>query len=124
MRRIRFYYDIVCHPTNFPTAAQVQTELITVARAAENRIFLLTANRCGRERWAEFCGRSQIVDPYGKRLAETGVAGEALLVADVELELARDKDYVIPGEYELYLFGHRRPELYGALVEETQTVTT
>jgi hypothetical protein len=52
------------------------------------------------------------------------VAGEALLVADVEIEKARDKDYVIPGEYELYLFGHRRPELYGALVEETQTVTT
>jgi hypothetical protein len=47
-----------------------------------------------------------------------------LLVADVEIEKARDKDYVIPGEYELYLFGHRRPELYGALVEETQSVTT
>ncbi len=29
---------------------------------------------------------------------------------------------MIPGEYELYLFGHRRPELYGALVEETQAV--
>jgi len=116
--------DIVCHPTNFPMAARVQTEVITTARAAENRIFLLTANRCGRERWAEFCGRSQIVDPYGVRLAETDVAGEALLVADVEIEKARDKDYVIPGEYELYLFGHRRPELYGALVEETQTVTT
>lgn len=116
--------DIVCHPTNFPVAASIQTELITVARAAENRIFLLTANRCGQERWAEFCGRSQIVDPYGVRLAETGVAGEALLVADIELEKARNKDYVIPGEYELYLFGHRRPELYGALVEETQSVTT
>ncbi len=116
--------DLVCHPTNFPTAARIQTELITVARAAENRIFLLTANRCGQERWAEFCGRSQIVDPYGVRLAETGVAGEALLVADIEVEKARDKDYVIPGEYELYLFGHRRPELYGALVEETQSVTT
>jgi 5-aminopentanamidase len=116
--------DIVCHPTNFPIAARVQTEVITVARAAENRIFLLTANRCGQERWAEFCGRSQIVDPYGVRLAETDVAGEALLVADVEIEKARDKDYVVPGEYELYLFGHRRPELYGALVEETQSVTT
>jgi 5-aminopentanamidase len=116
--------DIVCHPTNFPVAARVQTELITVARAAENRIFLLTANRCGQERWAEFCGRSQIVDPLGIRLAETGVAGEALLVADVDIEKARDKDYVIPGEYELYLFGHRRPELYGALIEETQSVTT
>jgi len=116
--------DIVCHPTNFPVAARVQTELITVARAAENRIFLLTANRCGQERWAEFCGRSQIVDPLGVRLAESGPEGEALLVADVEIEKARDKDYVIPGEYELYLFGHRRPELYGALVDETQSVTT
>ena len=27
---------------------------------------------------------------------------------------------MIPGEYELYLFGHRRPNLYGALVEETE----
>jgi predicted amidohydrolase len=116
--------DLVAHPTNFPVAASIQTELITTARAAENRIFLLTANRCGKERWAEFCGRSQIVDPYGVRLAETDVTSEALLVADIEIERARDKDYVVPGEYELYLFGHRRPELYGALVEETQSVST
>ncbi len=116
--------DLVAHPTNFPMAAKVQTELITVARAAENRIYLLTANRVGKERWGEFCGWSQIVDPYGKRLAEAGETEEALLVADVDVEKARDKDYVVPGEYELYLFGHRRPELYGALVEETQAVKT
>src|SRR6058998_2207870 len=114
--------DIVAHPTNFPMEAKVQTEVITLARAAENRVYLLTANRVGKERWGEFCGWSQIVDPYGTRLAEAGETEEALLVADVEVEKARDKDYVIPGEYELYLFGHRRPELYGALVEETQTV--
>lgn len=116
--------ELVAHPTNFPMAAKIQTELITVARAAENRIFLLTANRVGKERWGEFCGWSQIVDPYGRRLAEAGETEEALLVADVDLEQARDKDYVVPGEYELYLFGHRRPELYGALVEETQPVKT
>jgi predicted amidohydrolase len=116
--------DIVAHPTNFPMAAKLQTELITVARAAENRIYLLTANRVGQERWAEFCGRSQIVDPYGTRLAEVGETGEALLVADVDVEKARDKDYVIPGDYELYLFGDRRPELYGALVEESVPVKT
>jgi predicted amidohydrolase len=114
--------DIVAHPTNFPLAARPQTELITVARATENRIYLLTANRVGKERWGEFCGRSQIVDPYGIRLAETDDKAETLLVADVELEKARDKDYDVPGEYELYLFGHRRPDLYGALVEETQAV--
>jgi len=114
--------DFVAHPTNFPMAAKVQTELITVARAAENRIYLLTANRVGKERWGEFCGWSQIVDPYGKRLAEADETEETLLVAEVDVEKARDKDYVIPGEYELYLFGHRRPELYGALVEEQSAV--
>jgi predicted amidohydrolase len=116
--------DMVAHPTNFPMAARIQTELITVARAAENRVYLLTANRVGKERWGEFCGWSQIVDPYGKRLAEADEVEETLLVADLELEKARDKDYVVPGEYELYLFGHRRPDLYGALVEETQAVKT
>jgi predicted amidohydrolase len=114
--------DIVAHPTNFPMAAKVQTEVITLARAAENRIYLLTANRVGNERWGEFCGWSQIVDPYGRRLAEADETEETLLLADVEIEKARDKDYVIPGEYELYLFGHRRPELYGGLVEEVQPV--
>jgi predicted amidohydrolase len=100
-------------------AARLQTEFITRARAAENRVYLLTANRIGKERWGEFCGWSQIVDPYGDRLAEASADEEALLVADIDVERARDKDYVIPGEYELYLFGHRRPELYGALVKET-----
>jgi len=116
--------EIVAHPTNFPLAAKVQTELITVARAAENRIFLLTANRVGKERRGEFCGWSQIVDPYGRRLAEAGETEEALLVAEIDVEQARDKDYVIPGEYELYLFGDRRPELYGVLVEERETAST
>lgn len=109
--------DIVAHPTNFPLAARVQTEVVTRARAAENRIYLLTANRVGKERRGEFCGWSQIVDPYGARLAEAGETGETLLVAEVDIEKARDKDYIVPGEYELYLLGDRRPELYGALVE-------
>lgn len=110
--------DFVALPTNFPVAARLQTEFITRTRAAENRVYLLAANRVGKERQGEFCGWSQIVDPYGDRLAEAGADEEALLVADVDVKRARDKDYVIPGEYELYLFGHRRPELYGALVQE------
>jgi 5-aminopentanamidase len=116
--------DMIAHPTNFPMAAKLQTELITLARAAENRIYLLTANRVGKERSGEFCGWSQIVDPFGKRLAEAGEREEALLVAEIEVEKARDKDYVIPGEYELYLFRDRRPDLYGLLVEEVETVKT
>lgn len=113
--------DMIAHPTNFPLAARPQTEFITRARAAENRVYVLTSNRVGKERTAEFCGWSQIVEPHGARVAEAGAAEETLLVAEVDVERARDKDFVIPGEYELYLFGHRRPSLYGALVEESVT---
>ena len=114
--------DVVAHPTNFPLAARIQTEINTLARAAENRVFLLTANRVGKERSGEFCGWSQIVDPYGRRLAEADGVEETLLVADLDLRQARDKDYVIPGEYELYLFGDRRPELYGPVAADHPSV--
>jgi predicted amidohydrolase len=117
--------EIVALPTNWPLAASPNAELLTTARAFENRIFLLVANRVGTERSAEFCGRSQIVDPAGRRLAETDATSEALLVADVDVEWARDKSIVpAPGEYEMHLFDHRRPELYRALVEETQSIPT
>lgn len=117
--------EIVALPTNWPLAASANAELLTTARAFENRVFLLVANRVGIERSAEFCGRSQIVDPAGTRLAETDATSEALLVADVDVEWARDKSIVpAPGEYEMHLFDHRRPALYGALVEETQPIPT
>jgi predicted amidohydrolase len=117
--------EIVVLPTNWPLAARVNAELLCPARAYENRIYLLVANRVGVERTAEFCGRSQIVDPAGVRLVETDATGEALLVADIDVEFARDKSIVpAPGEYEMHLFGHRRPELYGALVEERQPAAT
>ena len=63
--------ELVALPTNWPVEAAANAELLTTARAYENRIFLLVANRVGRERSAEFCGRSQIVDQAGVRLAET-----------------------------------------------------
>jgi 5-aminopentanamidase len=117
--------EIVCLPTNWPLAAAPNAELLAPARAFENRIFLLVANRVGRERTAEFCGRSQIVAPDGTRLAETDATSETLLVAEIDVARAREKSIVpAPGEYEMHLFDHRRPELYGALVEETQSVTT
>jgi len=113
--------DIVVLPTNWPMAAQANAELLAPARAYENRIYLLVSNRVGRERTAEFCGRSQIVDPTGARLAETDTTSEVLLVADVDVERARDKSIIpAPGEYEMHLFGHRRPELYGALTRASE----
>jgi predicted amidohydrolase len=114
--------EIVAHPTNWPVQVRSLADFVTRARAAENRVFLLTANRVGRERGAEFFGWSQIVDPLGVRLAEAGATEEGLVVSDVELAEARVKDIQpVPGEYEMHLFDDRRPELYRALVEEPAT---
>jgi len=115
--------EIVVHPTNWPVQVRPLADFMTRARAAENRVFLLTANRVGRERDAEFFGWSQIVDPLGRRLAEAGATEERLVVAEIDPAVARVKDILpVPGEYEIHLFDDRRPELYGALVEESQSV--
>ena len=111
--------DLIAHPTNWPVAARANAEFITRTRAHENLLYLLTANRVGTERTAEFCGWSQIVAPSGERLVEADAASEVLLAAEVDVNEARRKS-IVPksGEYEMHLFGHRRPDLYGALVEE------
>jgi hypothetical protein len=40
---------------------------------------------------------------------------EGLFAADIDLRRASDK-HILTAEYDLSLFGDRRPELYGALI--------
>ena len=115
--------ELVLHVTNWPTAVRPFADFLTRARAAENRIFLLSANRVGAEGSVEFFGRSQVVDPLGDRLAEAGERADELVLAAIEPAEARYKHRaIVPGEYEVHLFDDRRPELYGALVEESRPV--
>ena len=112
--------EVIAHPTNSPAPARELAEFITRARAAENAVFFLTANRCGREQGTEFFGWSQIVDPHGRRLAEAG-AEETVITAELDLELARQKTKEPnAGGYHVSLFGDRRPELYAALAAPAQ----
>ena len=89
----------------------------------ENQIFVAVANYLGKVEDVEFFGGSVIADPYGRIIAEAGTA-EAVLVADVDLDLARRVTE------ELDYLNQRRPETYGALTEspgapkvETDTAT-
>jgi predicted amidohydrolase len=108
--------EMIMHPTNSPVQAREIAEYITRARAVENAVFFVTANRCGSERGTSFFGWSQIIDPRGRRVIEAG-AQETMITADLELGLARDK-VIEPqqGGYDVRLFEHRRPELYSRLV--------
>lgn len=109
--------EMIIHPTNSPVPAREIAEYITRARASENAVFFVTANRCGSESGTAFFGWSQIVDPLGRRVVEAG-AQETVITADLDLRLARDK-IIEPqhGGYNVALFDDRRPELYSRLVQ-------
>jgi predicted amidohydrolase len=107
---------ILLQPTNLPKGGEAHADILTRARACENRVYLVSCNRSGLENGNRFIGRSQIVDINGDILAEMG-DDEGLLCATLDLKRAEDKDIiVVPNEYETYLFKDRRPELYDALL--------
>ena len=114
--------DIIAIPSNWPAVERVAPpssipEIITRARALENRVYLAVADRAGQERGSTFLGRSQLVDVFGGVVAEAG-AGEELLLADFDLALARQKDFVYsPGRFETHWFADRRTDLYGPLAD-------
>ena len=111
--------DIVAHPTNSPVASRDLADFLPRARAAENAVYFLMANRVGTEGGTTFFGRSQIVDPLGNVLAAADDTYVSLTVADVDVELARLKTKE-PGEggYTVRLFADRRPGLYSPVTAE------
>lgn len=109
--------ELIVLPTNWPEGAEVSAGFISVARAAENRVFVATCNRVGNENGFEFIGQSKIIDISGKIHAAAG-AVEEIIICDIDLAQARQKRTVnIPGKYETEVFASRRPELYGPIIE-------
>ena len=111
--------DILALPTNFP---QVRRETLSTyivsARAIENRVHVVSADRVGSERGYSFAGVSKIVDASGKILGLASPDGEEIIYGEVSLEAARQKHHaIIPGEYEVDYIKDRRPELYGVITE-------
>jgi predicted amidohydrolase len=105
--------DVIAHPTNSPMAARGLADFLPRTRAVENAVFFLMANRVGTEGGTTFFGRSQILDPIGRVVAEADETEQTLLVVDIDLELARQKTKAPgDGEYAVRLFADRRPELY------------
>lgn len=103
-------------PASDPPLAPAPIELtLAVAAAAVNRVFVVQADRSGRERGVEWAQASAIVDPDGRVLAGP-TEGPAVLVAELALERARDKSL---GERNDVL-ADRRPELYGAWGEASR----
>jgi predicted amidohydrolase len=110
--------DLVVLPTNWPTGAVSTLKYLIQARALENQIYYAAVNRVGEERGFRFIGQSRFVDISGELLAAASEQREEILYAEIEPQRARNKHIAkIPGLYELHRTGHRRPEMYGELVQ-------
>lgn len=109
--------DLITLPTNWPPGAECTAACVINARAMENGVYYIAVNRVGTERGFPFIGRSKIVDPSGRTLAESLTLEEEILYAEIDPEQARNKHVIrVPGKHEIDRLADRRPEMYGPLV--------
>jgi predicted amidohydrolase len=79
--------EIFLIPSAWPLARIEAWRLFNRARAHENLAFLVSCNCAGENAGKRYGGRSMIVDPWGKVLAEGGESGE-IVTAEVDIREA------------------------------------
>lgn len=98
--------EVLIVPAAFPLLRIRHWEILAVARAIENQVYVAAVNRVGEDRGLVHGGSSRLLDPYGTVLASASDAEEALLVGEVSrerLDEVRDR---------LKVFRDRREDLY------------
>ena len=80
------------------------------ARAHDNGLFVLFSNGVGEDAGEVRTGNAMILDPYGRIIAETDAIDDAMVVADLDLDL-------LPLSTGRRWIRGRRPELYGVLTQ-------
>ncbi|MAT70507.1 MAG: amidohydrolase [Planctomycetaceae bacterium] len=76
--------EVLINVANWPAARAGHWTALLTARAIENQAYVLGCNRCGRDPYAEYPGRSVVIDPMGEVIAEAG-AEETVLQADIDV---------------------------------------
>jgi N-carbamoylputrescine amidase len=104
-------------PPALPVNSRDHWQRTQQGHAAANLTPLIASNRFGLERslqnpeglYINFYGSSFIADATGAKLVEAGTSGDAVLMAEFDLNaLAEQRD-------NWFVFRDRRPELYGAI---------
>ncbi len=90
----------------WPEARKEHWTILQRARAIENQLFVVSANRAGTYDGVEFCGRSQVISPWGDTLAEGSSDSEDTIIYDVLVEEVKKVRKSVP------VFESRVPSLY------------
>ncbi len=83
----RKYYlegaNLFCVSAQWPAVRKAHWDLLTVARAVENQLFVVASNAVGRSGEFRYSGGSAILSPWGERLAQGGEE-EGLVIAKID----------------------------------------
>jgi N-carbamoylputrescine amidase len=91
--------DIVCNPTCWVVVPGVISEKnplspwIHASQANMNNLFVICADRIGEERGTTFLGHSCVASPSGFAAGPASFDKEEVLVADIDVEVARSKNW-------------------------------
>ena len=96
----------------WPMDTAADWDLVTRARAFDNLLHLVSANRVGVDRGLGCFGHSNIIDPVGKAIESLDEPVEGVIHARIDLGLTekRRKEYYT-------IFEDRRPDTYGEVVK-------
>jgi predicted amidohydrolase len=105
--------QLLCAPVNWPLLPRPEgerpSEIVRAqAAAATNRMFIAVADRVGDERGVGWVGGSVLIDPDGWPVTDLTIGNEATVTADLDLDLARQKQISEHND----VHADRRPELY------------
>jgi predicted amidohydrolase len=106
--------DVICFPTNWLSEKSPSPSWL--ARAAENGVYFLAANRYGMERGVQFSGGSAVIDPDGAVQSALD-SGDGIVWGWVDV--ARARDVRVPAGNGEDLINDRRPDAYGAATLNT-----
>ena len=86
---------LFCVPAQWPAARKAHWDLLTVARAVENQLFVVAANAVGRSGDFTYAGGSVIASPWGERLAQGG-EDEGIVSAKIDPAMVDEARRRIP----------------------------
>ncbi len=101
--------EVLVNCSAWPASRAMHWEALTRARAIENQAYLIGANRVGKDGGMPFCGRSCIIEPFGKYTASGSPGDEDLVIGEIDREKATSFREKIP------VFKSRRGDIYGNL---------
>lgn len=76
--------EIIFIPANWPEPFVSQWLLATSARALDNQVWVVAANRIGTDGTFTYFGKSRVVDPYGNSVVECSSNNEEMSIAKIE----------------------------------------